>query len=48
MCFSLENEEEAQKKSRELDPKIEFDFSYVEPPVPDEDDASEQDQAVKV
>ena len=33
------NEEEAQKKARELDSKIDFDFSYLDPPVHDEDDA---------
>ena len=31
------NEEEAQKISRKLDPKIDFDYSYLEPPVRDED-----------
>ncbi len=32
-CF---NEEEAQVISRKLDPKIDFDYSYLEPPVRDE------------
>lgn len=31
------NEEEAQIISRKLDPKIDFDYSYLEPPVHDED-----------
>jgi len=31
------NEEEAQIISRELDPKIDFDFSYLDPPKRDED-----------
>jgi len=31
------NEEEAQIISRKLDPKIDFDFSYIEPPIRDED-----------
>ena len=31
------NEEEAQKISRKLDPKIDFDFSYLDPPMRDED-----------
>ena len=31
------NEEEAQTISRKLDPKIDFDYSYLEPPVRDED-----------
>ena len=47
MCLSSENEEEAQKKSRDLDPKIEFDFSYVEPPAQDDDESTDQDQALK-
>ena len=34
------NEEEAQIISRKLDPKIEFDYSYLEPPVRDEDSLS--------
>ena len=33
-CF---NEEQAQIISRKLDPKIDFDYSYLEPPVRDED-----------
>ncbi len=37
--FCAVNEEEAQKKARELDPKIDFDFSYLEAPVHDEEDA---------
>ena len=31
------NEEEAQTIARKLDPKIDFDYSYLEPPVRDED-----------
>ena len=31
------NEEEAQIISRKLDPKIDFDYSYLEPPIRDED-----------
>ena len=31
------NEEQAQIISRKLDPKIDFDYSYLEPPVRDED-----------
>ena len=31
------NEEEAQIISRKLDPKIDFDFSYLDPPIRDED-----------
>ena len=31
------NEEEAQIISRKLDPKIDFDFSYLDPPMRDED-----------
>ena len=31
------NEEEAQIISRKLDPKIDFDFSYLDPPARDED-----------
>ena len=31
------NEEEAQTISRKLDPKIDFDFSYLDPPIRDED-----------
>ena len=31
------NEEEAQIISRKLDPKIDFDFSYIDPPIRDED-----------
>ena len=31
------DEEEAQTISRELDPKIDFDFSYLDPPIRDED-----------
>ena len=31
------NEEQAQIISRKLDPKIDFDFSYLDPPVRDED-----------
>ncbi len=34
------NEEEAQTTSRKLDPKIDFDYSYLEPPVRDEDSLS--------
>ena len=34
------NEEEAQTISRKLDPKIDFDYSYLEPPVRDEDSLS--------
>ena len=34
------NEEEAQTISRKLDPKIDFDFSYLDPPVRDEDSLS--------
>ena len=34
------NEEEAQTISRKLDPKIDFDYSYLEPPVRDEDSFS--------
>ncbi len=36
-CF---NEEQAQIISRKLDPKIDFDYSYLEPPVRDEDGLS--------
>ncbi len=36
-CF---NEEQAQIISRKLDPKIDFDYSYLEPPVRDEDSLS--------
>ena len=36
-CF---DEEEAQIISRKLDPKIDFDYSYIEPPVQDEDSLS--------
>ena len=32
------NEEEAQIKARELDSKIDFDYSYLEPPVKDEEE----------
>ena len=31
------NEEEAQIIFRKLDPKIDFDFSYLDPPIRDED-----------
>lgn len=31
--FCCENEENAQKKARELDPKIDFNYSYLDPPV---------------
>ena len=31
------NEEEAQIIARKLDPKIDFDFSYIDPPIRDED-----------
>ena len=34
------NEEEAQIICRKLDPKIDFDYSYLEPPVRDEDSLS--------
>ena len=34
------NEEEAQIISRKLDPKIDFDYSYLDPPVRDEDSLS--------
>ena len=34
------NEEEAQTISRKLDHKIDFDYSYLEPPVRDEDSLS--------
>ena len=34
------NEEEAQTISRKLDPKIDFDYSYLDPPVQDEDSLS--------
>ena len=34
------NEEESQIISRKLDPKIDFDYSYLEPPVRDEDSLS--------
>ena len=34
------NEEEAQTISRKLDSKIDFDYSYLEPPVRDEDSLS--------
>ena len=34
------NEEEVQTISRKLDPKIDFDYSYLEPPVRDEDTLS--------
>ncbi len=34
------NEEQAQVISRKLDPKIDFDYSYLEPPVRDEDSLS--------
>ena len=37
ISICAENEEEAQKKARELDSKIDFDFSYLEPPIKDED-----------
>tara|TARA_B100002051_G_C16732155_1_gene638932 strand:- start:1443 stop:2204 length:762 start_codon:yes stop_codon:yes gene_type:complete len=47
LCLSSENEEESQKKSRELDPKIVFDFSYVGPPALDDDETTDQDQVVK-
>jgi len=42
MCFLSENEEEAQKKSRELDSRIDFDFSYLEPPVLEEDTETDE------
>ncbi len=48
LCLVTENEEEAQKKSRQLDSKIDFDFSYLEPPVREEETEDGQDQAVKV
>ena len=37
LVLSCLNEEEAQIISRKLDPKIDFDYSYLEPPVRDED-----------
>ena len=37
------NEEEAQIKARELDSKIDFDYSYLEPPVKDEDEKIDSD-----
>ena len=37
LVLSCLNEEEAQLISRKLDPKIDFDYSYLEPPVLDED-----------
>ncbi len=37
VSLSAGSEEEAQKKARELDPKIDFEFSYLEPPVKEED-----------
>ena len=40
LVLSCLNEEEAQIISRKLDPKIDFDYSYLEPPVRDEDSLS--------
>ena len=37
ISICCKNEEEVQKKARELDPKIDFNFSYLDPPVKDED-----------
>ncbi len=37
LVLSCINEEEAQIISRKLDPKIDFDYSYLEPPIRDED-----------
>ena len=37
LVLSCLNEEEAQIISRKLDPKIDFDFSYLDPPKRDED-----------
>ena len=37
LVLSCLNEEEAQIISRKLDPKIDFDYSYLEPPIRDED-----------
>ena len=37
LSICTENEEEAQKKARELDSKIDFDYSYLEPPMKDDD-----------
>ena len=37
LALTCLDEEEAQKISRRLDPKIDFDFSYLDPPVRDED-----------
>ena len=40
LVLSCLNEEEAQIISRKLDAKIDFDYSYLEPPVRDEDSLS--------
>ena len=37
LVLTCVNEEEAQIISRKLDPKIDFDFSYLDPPIRDED-----------
>ena len=37
LALTCLNEEEAQIISRKLDPKIDFDFSYLDPPIRDED-----------
>ena len=37
LALTCLDEEEAQTISRRLDPKIDFDFSYLDPPVRDED-----------
>ena len=37
LALTCLNEEEAQTISRKLDPKIDFDFSYLDPPKRDED-----------
>ena len=40
LVLTCMNEEEAQIISRKLDPKIDFDYSYLEPPVRDQDSLS--------
>ena len=37
LSICAENEEEAQKKARELDEKVDFDYSYLEPPLREDD-----------
>ncbi len=37
LSLASENEEDVQKKSRELDPKIDFEYSYLDPPIIEEE-----------